>query len=661
MNSSDNWSCALADATLVDLLRRRAIELPNRKIYTLLDDGFFDTGVVGEESLTYGQLDQLSRSIAVQLQRWGAPGDRIALLYGPGLEFMPALFGCLFAGMIPVPVNPPVRGMELDPLAGVRRVVQDCEPIALLSGGQMGQDVKLLCETEPLLANRRWLDTSQLDISRADQWQRPSIDCDTIALLQYTSGSTGSPRGVLVTHGNILNNQAIIQQAVNHRTDVRPGVGVCWLPFHHDMGLIGSVLQSVFVDGPCYFMSPVQFLRKPVRWLQAISHLAPQTPYISGGPNFAYELCVRKVKEEEKAKLDLSKWEVAYIGAETVSAATLERFAECFAPCGFKPAAFYPGYGLAEATLVVTGKDFSQLPVVCEFVERHGEMTLVADQDPSKLAESTVLGPRDEAEAAQTTLKLPGRRLVGSGRPCSPTEVLIVDPVTCVKCPQGTVGEIWVSGPCVARGYSNRPLETEQVFQAYTQPDQQGPFLRTGDLGFLWEAFDRRSDQRPWTFDRRSEQRPWTFDRRSDQRPWTFDRRSDQRPWVELFVTGRLKDLIIIRGKNFFPDDIECTVRRLHESFKAATTVALGHAIDGEERLVILQEIDRSSRRIDTGELTSSIRQAIAEEHQLNTHDICFLQRGTLPKTTSGKVQRSAARQLYAAGHLLEWKGANSQ
>lgn len=552
----------------------------------MLDDDFFDSGVVNGPSLSYGQLDKHARSIAARLHSIGSMGDRVLLLFGPGLEFMPAFFGCLYAGMIPVPTYPPVRGLELDPLTSVRRIVKDCDPRVFLTGGDISAEVQQLCEGEPNFASIHRLNTNAMDDPEAERWQPPYIDPQTIALLQYTSGSTGSPRGVMVTHDNIMKNEYIIQLAFNHMTHRRPGVGVCWLPFHHDMGLMGCVLQSVFVDGPCYFMSPLQFLRKPVRWLQAISHLAPLTAYASGGPNFAFELCVRKVKEEHKATLDLSSWEIACVGAETVSPGTLERFGKAFAPCGFNPTAFFPSYGLAEATLLVTGGRHFEPPVIRSFVERDGRMSPPVGEQPS-------------------------RQLVSSGRPWLYQEVVIVDPESARECPPGRVGEIWISGPCVAKGYWNRPEETDLTFNAFLEPDRRGPFLRTGDLGFFDDG--------------------------------------------ELFISGRLKDLIIIRGRNYYPDDIECTVRRLHEAFAAGSTVALGYETGGEERLVILQEIDRGNRRLDKRQLTILIRQTIAEEHQLHAHDIRLLSRGTLPKTTSGKVQRFASRELYAAGQLLEW------
>ena len=620
--TSPDWPSPPGDPTLVDLLRRRFAQAPDRIIYTLLDDDFFDSGIVSGPTLSYRQLDTHARSIAHHLASLGHMGDRVLLLFAPGLEFMPAFFACLYAGMIPVPVFPPTRGLEADPLTAVRRIVHDCSPVAILIGGEHAQEIQRLCAADTHLNSRHWLNIEQVDMVSADQWQRPDIDSHSTALLQYTSGSTGSPRGVMVSHANILANEYIIQLAFNHMTHARPGVGVCWLPFQHDMGLMGSVLQAVFVDGPCYFMSPLQFLRKPIRWLQAMSHLAPQTAYSSGGPNFAYELCVRKLKPEHLIDLDLSHWEVAYVGSEHVSPQTLKRFSAAFAPCGFNPNAFYPCYGLAEATLYVTGGHYLQPPIIRTFIEHQGRMIrdthtgVYTGTQP--LVETAAIDDRRTTAASLDTIagaaavtEQTSRRLVGCGRPWLQDEVIIVDPESCRQCPPGTIGEIWVSGSGVAQGYWNRPQETQQTFAAYTQPQRRGPFLRTGDLGFFDDG--------------------------------------------ELFISGRLKDLIIIRGRNYFPEDIEATVQKLHTAFAAVSTVALGHQAGGEERLVILQEIDRGNRRFDPTQLATLIRQTIAEEHQLNTHDIRFLRKGMLPKTTSGKLRRFAAHERYAAGQLLEW------
>jgi acyl-CoA synthetase (AMP-forming)/AMP-acid ligase II len=591
--TSDDWPLPPPEPTFVDLLRRRAAELPERTIYTELDDEFFDTAEIHGPTLTYSRLDERARAIAVVLRERAAHGDRVLLLFGPGLEFMPAFFGCLYAGVIPVPAYPPYQGLQADPLATLRAIARDCTPTAAMTGGFIAETVQHLGPTDPQLAGLEWINSDDVDSSRADVWRRPEIDADTFALLQYTSGSTGSPRGVVVSHSNLLQNEYILQLAFDHMTHVRPGGGVCWLPFHHDMGLMGSVLQSIFVDGPCYFMSPLQFLRKPVHWLQAITHLGPHT---SGGPNFAYELCVRKITQEQKRRLDLSSWETAIVGAEVVSPSTIRRFQEAFEPCGFDPDAFYPCYGLAESTLFVTGGDFFAAPVIRKFHDKDGSFIAT---DPGDTTDSSI-------ESTQKTL-------VGCGRPWLGHEVVIVDPVDLTECPPGTVGEIWVSGPSVAQGYWNKPQESEETFGATLPDDDRGPFLRTGDLGFLHED--------------------------------------------ELFITGRLKDVIVIRGRNYFPDDIEATVQPIHEAFRPGSTVAFGCECDGEERLIVLQEIDRARRRIDPRQLARAVRQRVAEEQQLQVYDVVFLKNGTLPKTTSGKIRRFAARQMYESGQLHLWKG----
>jgi acyl-CoA synthetase (AMP-forming)/AMP-acid ligase II len=447
-----------------------------------------------------------------------------------------------------------------------------------------------LCATISSLAELSCLDTGQIADGAAAGWSDPHLGRQSRALLQYTSGSTGTPRGVSITHGNILANEFVIQHAFRHWTALGSGNGVCWLPLYHDMGLIGNVLQAVYVDAPCFLMSPFVFLRHPIRWLQAISRYRTHT---SGGPNFAYDLCVQRITDEQKGTLDLSDWEVAYIGAEPVSPATLDRFAAAFDCCGFQREAFYPCYGLAEATLFVSGGEGPRPAVVQTFPL---ESTLPASS-------STVSTPSTNASASP---------LVGCGHARPPHEITIVEPTTRAICPEGAVGEIWFAGPSVGEGYWNSPEETAATFHAALSDSGRGPFLRTGDLGRMVDG--------------------------------------------ELFVTGRLKDLIIIHGRNFVPHDIEETVRTVHEAFRPNRGAALGCQIDGEERLVILQEIDRQTRRLDVRELARDVRQVIAERHQLQVADVVFLRNDSLPRTSSGKVRRFACKEQYLTGRLIEWK-----
>jgi acyl-CoA synthetase (AMP-forming)/AMP-acid ligase II len=582
------------EASLLEILQERVASVPDRHIFTFLEDG-----EVESERFTYHQLDGRARAIAAQLQEGVAPGDRVMLVYPPGLEFIAALFGCFYAGAIAVPVYPPRFGMVADPCRALATIARDCEPAAILVGGALTEPMTAACTALAELSSIRLIPTEP-NGWHAVSFQPQTVGRDTIALLQYTSGSTGDPKGVVITHGNILENEHVIQLAFHHRTASRMGEGVCWLPFYHDMGLIGNVLQAVYVDGPCYLMSPLVLLQRPIRWLEAMTRYRAHS---SGGPNFAYDLCVRRITAEQKATLDLSHWELAAIGAEPVSSEAMDRFAEAFAPCGFRREAFYPCYGLAEATLFVSGGDKEAPPVVRSFPARDVEYHPVAQETQGLLS----LGFRED-ERAQT--------LVGCGHAWTDHEIVIADPVTLRECPAGVVGEIWFRGPSVAQGYWRRGHETAEIFDAALSDSGRGPFLRTGDLGFLSDG--------------------------------------------ELFVSGRLKDLIVIRGHNHYPQDIEETVARLHEAFRPNTTAAMGCPIAGEERLVILQEIDRSSRRLDAEILKRDIVRAVAERHQLQVYEVLFVRNGTLPKTTSGKVRRHECRQRYLTGQLTLWTGTPS-
>lgn len=582
---------APVEASLLDILQCRARTDPDRLIFCFLQDGEVET-----ERLTYAQLDVRARAIAAALQRSIVPGDRVMLVYPPGLEFIAALFGCFYAGAIAVPVYPPRFGITADPYRPLVGIARDCEPAVLLVGGVFVEPMCAAAAGLPELSRTRFVPSEQIGIASAESFQPQAITRDTVGLLQYTSGSTGDPKGVVITHGNMLANEHVIQLAFHHRTALRPGSGVCWLPFYHDMGLIGNVLQAVYVDGPCYLMSPLVLLQRPLRWLEAISRYRAHS---SGGPNFAYDLCVRRITEVQKATLDLSSWEVAAIGAEPVSVETMDRFAAAFAGCGFRREAFYPCYGLAEATLFVSGGEKDVPPVVRSFPVHSMEYRSALDE-----------APRIRSSASDG-MERPTQTLVGCGHPWTDHELVIANPETGCECPDGIVGEIWFRGLSVAQGYWKRAADTAAAFGARLSDSHRGPFLRTGDLGLLQNG--------------------------------------------ELFVSGRLKDLIVIRGHNHYPQDIEDTVCRLHEAFRPHTGAAFGSPIDGEERLIVLQEIDRQSRQLDPEALKREIRGVVAEQHQLDVYDIVLLRSNTLPKTTSGKVRRHACRQRYLSRQLILW------
>ncbi|MGK7948453.1 MAG: fatty acyl-AMP ligase [Xenococcaceae cyanobacterium] len=597
--------------TLVEILRYRAEHQPQQKAFVFLKNGEEESS-----SLTYQELDFKARAIAAQLQQLKARNERALLLYQLNLEFIAAFFGCLYAGVVAVPAYPPRPNRSIERIRAIRDNAQ--AQFALT-------DTYILkklenSSTKDELASLHWLATDTINSNLAQTWQKPKLSSDTLAFLQYTSGSTGTPKGVMVTHGNLLHNLSLIQQGFEHRNRT---IGVTWLPVYHDMGLIGGILQPVYAGFLMVSMSPVDFLQKPIRWLQAISDYQATT---SGGPNFAYDLILRKITPPTLARLDLSSWDVAVSGAEPVRAETIERFAHTFAPCGFRFEAFYPCYGMAESTLIITGGIKSQLPVI-------------KTVDSVALERNQLVSINQEPQSA--------RKLVGVGKPLSELKVVIVDPNSHRECPINCVGEIWVSGPSVAQGYWQQFPLTEQTFGAYITDTGSGPFLRTGDLGFLDED-------------------------------------------GELFVTGRLKDIIIIRGRNHYPQDIELTVEQSYPALIPHRSAAFSVEVGGKEKLVVVVEVerrfekwfkneeknqkrreklikqfDRRSEHIDPGfevslerplemdAAISSIRQAVAKNHGIQVYAILLLRVGSIPKTSSGKIQRYACRNGFLNGELM--------
>ncbi|MBX3439554.1 MAG: fatty acyl-AMP ligase [Planctomycetaceae bacterium] len=585
------------EASILEILDDRAESLPDRTVFTFLDEGEHEAAW-----LTYAGLQRRARAIAAELQQHTVVGDRVFLVYPFELEVIAALFACFSAGVIAVPTPPPRMELLEDGLAPLAALVKDCEPAVILSGGVVAEQLQALLSQRSEFSRCVFLNTDAIADERAADFAAVTIDRDTRAVLQYTSGSTGLPKGVMISHGNILHNSYVIQLALQHRTATPPPPAtrweaVCWLPYYHDMGLIADIIQPVFADGPSYRFSPLVLLQRPVRWLEAISRYRAHT---SGGPNFAYDLCVRRISDDQKTSLDLSCWNVAAIGAEPISPHTIERFADAFACCGFRKEAFYPCYGLAEATLIVSGGDKQAAPVLRTFPA--AELAFRASDAISPHApETRPISTDVDGESV----------LVGCGHAWTDHEIVLVDPESCHESPEGAVGEIWFAGPSVAEGYWGRAAETRETFNAYLSESGRGPFLRTGDLGVIRDG--------------------------------------------ELFICGRIKDLIVIRGRNHYPEDIEATVSRVHEAFPPSGSVALGCVIDGEERLVLLQEIDRRTRKLDLSELAREIRRRVAEQHQLQAHEILFLQKGALPKTTSGKVRRRDTQHRYLTGQLLQW------
>lgn len=558
--------------TLVTILRQRALLQADRLAYSFLLDG--------EEQkceVTYGELDRQARAIAAWLQMRGASGCRVLLLYPSGLEYLAAFLGCLYAGAIAVPIYPPRFNRTLQRL---ETVVVDARATFALTTEKILSKLASALEQLPKLQAMHWMATDGIASELSEQWCDPGIDGNSIAFLQYTSGSTSAPRGVMVSHRNILHNQKLIQLGLEH---TECSIMVSWLPFYHDMGLLGTILQPLYVGFPSVLMSPMAFLQRPVRWLQAITRYRATT---SGAPNFAYDLCVSKVTAEQRAELDLSSWDAAFNGSEQVHAETLERFTAAFAPCGFRHQAFYPCYGLAEATLVVSGGKKALPPQVETFQAEALKQGFVVD---------------DSSTADQM------KKLVSCGHPLGNQKVVIVDPDSLTACPPNRVGEVWVAGDSVTGGYFEQPEATIRTFDAHLADTGEGPFLRTGDLGFLRQG--------------------------------------------ELFIVSRLKDLIIIRGQNYSPDDIEWTVEHSHPALRPHCGAAFTIEAEGEERLVIANEVGRDSD-LNPTEISEAIRTAVSEEHGLRVETVLLLKSGTLPKTTSGKIQRRACREAFLAGEL---------
>lgn len=559
--------------SLIDLLRWRAEHQTDQLAYTFLLDG-------ESEALNYSyyELDQKARSIAATLQTLNLQGERAVLLYPQGLDYIAAFFGCLYAGVIAVPAYPPKNRRNLPRL---QAIITDSQAVIILSIETIANSSKALFQDTISEHNPNWLLTDKLHFDNPDEWQPPKLNQDSLAFLQYTSGSTGNPKGVMVSHGNLMANQKIMQESASHNSQ---STFVGWLPFYHDMGLICNIMQPLYIGAPAILMSPMAFLEKPLRWLRTISDYRAHT---SGGPNFAYDLCVQKITQQEKAKLDLSSWRLAFNGSEPINSATLDRFEKAFACCGFRREVFYPCYGLAEATLFVTGASKSAIPTVKSF-------------NKSRL---------EEGKVSKVTQMDAYKQLVGCGIQGSEHQIRIVNPDTQALCADGHIGEIQVSGPSIAKGYWQNATETAATFVVESNDEKMTTWLRTGDLGFIDGG--------------------------------------------ELFISGRLKDLIIIRGRNYHPHDIEGAAEAAVNCLNPGALAAFATDSDDGEKLVLLAELKRSHLRQDDykGEF-SAIRSSLVEEIGVQAEAIILLKPGAILKTTSGKIRRSACRVAFDSSLL---------
>ncbi len=562
--------------TVGDRVRAVLGARPDDEIYRFLDDG------EGEPSrLPNAELDRRARALAGVLADRFPARERAVIVCPPGLDYVTSFLACLYAGLVAVPVYPPNPALLQRTLPRLLGVIRDARPAAILAPAAVVSMSAALAELAPAIGGLTWVAVDEVDPAAADSWQRPAVTAADTAFLQYTSGSTGTPKGVVVSHANLLHNLEAIHQLFVRDDPPADSHLVCWLPPYHDMGLIGGLLEPLYGGFPVTLMPPLAFLKQPIRWLRAISaHGATYT----GGPDFAYELCVSRSTEADRAGLDLSGLRLAFTGAEPVRAETLDRFCAAYEPYGFRREAFYPCYGLAEGTLIVSGGERAARPVVRRL-------------DPAALATGT---------AVPAGAGGPARTAVGCGTAIPGQQLQVVDPDTGSPVPDGQVGEIWAAGPSVAGGYWDRPAESAEVFT--TRPATGGRWLRTGDLGFLDGG--------------------------------------------ELYVTGRRKDLLIVAGRNHYPQDIERTVEAVDPAVRPGCCVAAGLDVGGEERLLVVAEVNHRRLAADPGPLLAAIRTAVATEHDLPVHRIALVRRGAVPKTSSGKLQRAKCRAAVLDGSL---------
>lgn len=566
--------------TVVDAIRRHSETRATHDALVFLKDGEEPDGRV-----PYGELDRRLRAIAAGLQRSSSPGDRVLLVYPPGIEYVLGFLGCIYAGLIPVPAYPPHPARLERMLPRLRAVAADAQANFVLSLTALAPLFETL-ELGEAGRSPQLLFSDELENSPAEDWTAPSREPESVAFLQYTSGSTGNPKGVILHHRHVLLNIEMFSEAyeLTDQTSL-----VTWLPPYHDMGLIGCILGPLVAGGTSVMMSPESFLRRPVRWLEAISRYGSN---VTGGPNFAYELCLNKVTAADRSRLDLSTWAHAINAAEPIRASTLVRFTEVFADCGFAAHAMQPTYGLAEGTLLVSTSHY------------RAERSIV-ELDNDALADGRV------AAAA------PGRRstaVISCGQPAGDFVVAITDPATGERCAEDRVGEIWLSGSSVAAGYWQRPAETAQTFEAQLPGEPERRYLRTGDLGFM------RDD--------------------------------------EAVIAGRLKDLLIIAGRNHHPHDIERTVESLDARLRPGCGAAFTVDDPKREHLVVVHEVS-GAREADGDLLLGEIRRAVNEEHQLVVDAVVLIAPRTIPKTSSGKVQRGTSRQDFLDGRLdivADWR-----
>lgn len=580
------------------VLQQRALETPGRIAYR------FETGDTNRSQLSLNLSDAQVFTHAVRLaeriQRIAEPGDRALLIFAPGLEFIIGFYACAFARVVAVPATYPRANRNS---ARLRSIVNDSRPtIAISSNSTLDLMGEAVSDIPP---NVKWVTVDLTDQSDAElnpgdvelalagseKWSA-EVGATDIAFLQYTSGSTAEPKGVIVSHANLMHNLEVIECGFNPRSFEQGDgekTGVFWLPAYHDMGLIGTILMPMFAGWQSVLMPPALFLRRPSRWLQLLTEYRAM---LTGAPNFALDLCVDKISEEDRASLDLSQLRLLFCGAEPIQIDSIRRFERTFAECGFRGDAWYPCYGLAESTLMATGPNGS-MAIQTLNLNRNA----LADNRVERIDEST---PESNQQV----------QLISCGQARIGQQVAIVEPNQGRRLSEGELGEIWIAGESVAQGYWNRETESAEVFGLAIDGESDGRWLRTGDLGFVDNG--------------------------------------------ELYVTGRTRDLIIIRGQNHYPQDIEQIVSRSHPALLPHGAAAFSLSSDSGEQLVVIQEVDRHYRSADFDAVLAKIRSSVSHHLELDVQAIALIRQASLPRTTSGKVQRTRCRELYLEGELRE-------
>jgi len=558
---------------MVSLLEVNGNKFSDKDLYILLDDGY-------NESLriTFGEVVRHAKGVAAELQKSGQKGDHVLLLFPAGIEFVISLYGCFMAGMVAIPAYPP-RRKKVDPR--FLSILHDSKPTTIIATSTVHEDLSQLELVGEPLGNLQKLVYNNIDFSQADKWVDPEVSSEDMVLLQYTSGSTGNPKGIMVSHGNMIHNLEFLRQSFSFDEYL---INVSWLPNFHDMGLIGCLIEPAYVGGVNIIMPPMKFIQNPANWIKNISRYQATC---AGGPNFGYDYCVDKISDEDIDGLDLSTLKTLFNGSEPVRKDTLERFSAKFAPTGFVSRQFYPCYGMAESVLIITGPDYRTDQVYF-------------NADANELENSKAVPAREGAET---------RYLTACGFPWVGMSVMIVNPETNVPAVKGEIGEIWAKGPSITQGYWNKEEESKETYQAYPEGYNEGPWMRTGDLGFIHEG--------------------------------------------QLYVSGRLKDLIIIRGANFSPNDIEYTVENCHKALRKNAGAAFSMDVDDQEKLIIIQELERSHMRdFNEDEIFESIRNAVFADHGIQPDIILLTKMGSIKKTSSGKTQRFAMRSVWKNNEL---------